>query len=283
MEEKKCLICKDRLSFKISLGQRSLWQCQKCKLLSLLPHENLNSTSYKAEFNNDVYNQYYQPWRISQYQKELPEIKKIKAKGNILDIGCAQDWFIKEAKKYGFKGKGLDPQTTSKNIIKNSFEKWQTKEKFGVITLWSVLEHFTNPQIVLKKINHLLLPGGLLVIQTPNSAGLMNQMSLALYKFGLKTPLESLLQLPFKSKHWFVYNQNNLKKILDKNGFSIVKTKQINMINYKNLDHWFSTRGKKINFLLLKMLQLIFAIYDLFCQLSRSNDEMVVYAIKKGQ
>ena len=83
------------------------------------------------------------------------------------------------------------------------------EEKFDVITLWHVLEHVENPDMLLKKLKMLLDKNGLLVMSVPNI------QSFQFYIFGRNT---FHLDIP---RHLVHYSPRTIEKLLKKSGFGI--------------------------------------------------------------
>jgi SAM-dependent methyltransferase len=48
---------------------------------------------------------------------------------------------------------------------------------FDVVRLWSVLEHSTQPDVMLRRVHELLAPGGWAIIQVPNATSLAARVS----------------------------------------------------------------------------------------------------------
>jgi len=48
-------------------------------------------------------------------------------------------------------------------------DDFEIEEKFDVITLFHVLEHFDDPRAVLKQLKSMLAKGGIIVIEVPNA------------------------------------------------------------------------------------------------------------------
>lgn len=118
----------------------------------------------------------YTPSIRESAKKILPIIKDLVSSGLMLDVGCATGEFLNEARKVGFKVEGLElskwsSQITADKKIKvyrHTLESLVKKQsnKYNVITLFGVIEHFENPKRELQYIEKLLKPGGLLVIWT---------------------------------------------------------------------------------------------------------------------
>ncbi len=113
--------------------------------------------------------------RDSSY-KILPLIKKIKHSGKILDVGCATGEFLEVARNFGYSIEGLELSKWSTEIARkkgikvyNSLLKSlasKYSERYEVITLFGVIEHFENPKEEMKYIKKLLKSGGILVVWT---------------------------------------------------------------------------------------------------------------------
>ncbi len=79
-------------------------------------------------------------------------------------------------------------------------------ESFDLITIWHVFEHTENPSAVLAKLQALLKPEGLFVIEVPN--------------------IEATCQSPqstFHEAHLFNFNLPTLRKIIEKSGFIVTE------------------------------------------------------------
>ena len=94
--------------------------------------------------------------------------------GTLLDIGSGTGDFLKLAKDNGWEAKGVEPNAAARNLAKQkNLEVFETidmlsGQTYDVITLWHVLEHLPNLELVTQKIAHLLKPGGTLVVAVPN-------------------------------------------------------------------------------------------------------------------
>jgi SAM-dependent methyltransferase len=94
--------------------------------------------------------------------------------GLLLDIGAGTGDFLKLAKDNGWEVKGVEPNDDASNLAKKkSLEIYETIDKlsgqtFDVVTLWHVLEHLPDLEIVTEKIEALIKPGGTLIVAVPN-------------------------------------------------------------------------------------------------------------------
>lgn len=118
------------------------------------------------------------------YNKALVEyLLRYKSKGALLEIGCAEGYFLKYAEKY-FKTTGID---ISRYAIKNAklnakksklkvlnvekdLYKFIKKEKFDVIVALDILEHLKNPEKIIKLIYKSLNKNGIFIFRVPNKS-----------------------------------------------------------------------------------------------------------------
>ena len=150
---------------------------------------------------------------MDKIEKQYPD------KGSLLDVGAATGSFMTAAKKRGWnvsgveisdfaaetgRQKGLDIKT---GILENcGYEK----EYFDIITLWDVFEHISNPQSTLAHIKKILKPGGLIVMNLPDSDSLFARLMGK--KWALIIPPE----------HLHLFSIHNLKILLERNQFSLI-------------------------------------------------------------
>lgn len=111
-------------------------------------------------------------------KKVLKEIKKIKQKGKLLDIGCSTGDFLNIAQKH-YTTEGLELCNWATKIAKNRGHKiHQTliknhKGKYDIITLWGVIEHFENPKEEIQNIYRLLNKNGIVALWTGDNSSIL--------------------------------------------------------------------------------------------------------------
>jgi SAM-dependent methyltransferase len=96
----------------------------------------------------------------------------------ILDVGCATGGFLSEARSSGWTGVGLELSAEATAVASSEFGLEVLHgdlrsgdldgRRFGVVTMWHVLEHVIDPLDDLKCAARLLDPGGILFIELPN-------------------------------------------------------------------------------------------------------------------
>ena len=179
------------------------------------------------------------------YNLEIAE-EYIKKPGELLDIGAGPGVFVEVARERGWNPTAIEFNSFCVNRIKalgikcinQPLEKADLHENsFDCITLWAVLEHIQDPQAMLRKINQLLKPNGILVILVPNmdslAARIMHEKCVT---FSGDT-------------HINFFNNETLSRIHEMNGFKVLDSEtvfsEINTIkNYLNFEDPYFGNGK---------------------------------------
>lgn len=97
-----------------------------------------------------------------------------KGEGRLLDIGAGTGDFLKIAKNKGWQIDGVEPDlgaralAAAKQVSLRSSIDDVVNETFDVVSLWHVLEHMSNLDETIKRIESFVRPGGYLIIAVPN-------------------------------------------------------------------------------------------------------------------
>ena len=167
-----------------------LYHCETCDLqwwepLKIIPefYEGEGEEGYKT-FHLGLREE------IGENHKMFFEYFPLKS-GKLLDVGCGDGVFLKEAQKAGFEVWGIDFDSKSIRVCQ---EKWGLKNtfvmspyefaefcqkeglKFDVITFFEVLEHQDRPVEFLEAIKSMLKPGGYIAGSCPNRDSWMWRM-----------------------------------------------------------------------------------------------------------
>lgn len=131
----------------------------------------ISHTDSRSSFPDKI----YQAVKRYMLQKKLNWInKKFPGKGRLLDIGAGTGDFLLEAKKAGWKVKGIEPEKKARELaLKKGIELKKSSrgfpaEKFDVITMWHVFEHVYDLKNQVIELDNLLKKNGLLIIAVPN-------------------------------------------------------------------------------------------------------------------
>jgi 2-polyprenyl-3-methyl-5-hydroxy-6-metoxy-1,4-benzoquinol methylase len=119
--------------------------------------------------------------RFFVYQKAISMIKKRKADGQSLDIGCAYGYLANFMSRHGFSASGCDISEYALGVASHMFPHVKTfrvdvdngavlpKDSYDLITAFEVLEHCRNLDVIAGKVHEALRPGGLFLISVPDS------------------------------------------------------------------------------------------------------------------
>jgi 2-polyprenyl-3-methyl-5-hydroxy-6-metoxy-1,4-benzoquinol methylase len=193
----KCPLCKSGLflnlheitDYAISKEKFLLCQCSKCDLIFTNPrpqqvfiqdyYESEDYISHQNKTNN-LTNLLYKLVRIFTIRQKVAWLNSFNvAKGNLLDIGCGTGYFLKAAKKSGWKVTGIEPNKTARKTAKEKglkvitdLDKINDKKLYHCISLFHVLEHVHELRKTIKKLIHLLEENGTIMIAVPNHRSL---------------------------------------------------------------------------------------------------------------
>lgn len=178
----------------------------------------------------------------------LNVIKKNVCRGDgkkkFLEIGCVPGFILgKICKELNYLPVGVDYVKDTKRItrrtlkkigINNSeifekdFFKWESKYKYDVVSSFGFIEHFDNPEFVVKKHIDLIKNKGILILEVPNFSGIM--------QFLHKIAGDSNI---LKRHNLDVMNLEFFKRIAEENNLKIKYLKY-----YGGFNFWWSP-GKK--------------------------------------
>ena len=188
--------------------------------------------------------QFSDPWyRFAKIINEIDVLVHNYPRVNLLDLGCHQGQFIKLM---------LDKYANNTSICATGVDDWDEKLKtdnswtyfqrnldidfnlnaheFNIISALEVLEHMIDTDKFLTQCYNYLVPGGHLVISTPNINSLRNrvQVPFGIYPNGLE--YKNLIH------HVRLYNLPSLRLHLVEHGFKPIKYLGVNFLPVKYLN-----------------------------------------------
>lgn len=91
----------------------------------------------------------------------------------VLDFGCGNGEFLNMCRQFGLEATGVDRSTARRDKAGDVFADISElgKSTFHAITLFEVLEHLEDPAAILKTLHKHMLPGGVLILETPDCTG----------------------------------------------------------------------------------------------------------------
>lgn len=202
-------------------------KCHACGLLWVI---NINKNDVESFYNGSYFNNeskigYRNYLNDEENHREnakriLGIVNRIKDLGNlkILDIGCAFGFLLDEARSlgtcdaYGIEISRYAREYAAKklgltNIDEDDEMRNAKSDFFDVVFLIGTLEHLVSPKKTLRNITRVLKQGGVLVITTIDTKGIVPLYS-------IKPP-----------EHIFYFNHNNIISLLNEAGFKIILKK----------------------------------------------------------
>jgi len=196
-----CNLCGSKKYRKMYIIEKSgykfqIVKCRKCGLVFQNPRikesdiEKIYDKNYfhAKGFDRDycIEAKRFDKFEIKKDIKRINVIEKFCKKGKMLEIGCAYGKFLYEAKKLGWKVYGLDISPYPLRFARKHYKldvkvgsldsvKYPSNF-FDCVVMIEVMEHLTNPKKTLEKVNRILKPNGLIVIQTSNVDCLMSKL-----------------------------------------------------------------------------------------------------------
>lgn len=214
-------------------GTWSLVECDGCQVIYTTPQLNAKEilqyypkeyASYnvaaglRKSFSNDIFRKIIMsPYWLRYGSPEWGE--KPFGQSTLLEIGCGTGIFMKKMFARGWKCTGIDISPVAvewamKNIpeadvSQSSLADYSTEQRYDMIVMSQVLEHFSDPVESLKKSFNLLRPSGKLFIGIPN-IGSFEAKLFGRYWRGLDIP-----------RHMVHFREPVLLRLLERCGFVI--------------------------------------------------------------
>lgn len=180
------IICDDH---SVSKESFAIMKCQNCELLvtSPRPDKEAIGSYYKSEdyishtnSANNLVNITYKIARHFTLRRKFKLIRKHASKNSILDYGCGTGHLLNYIQRQkSWKTIGVEPDEMARTIamsdhnlnVVGSIDDLPDK-KFGVITLWHVLEHVHDINETIAKLTRHLSKKGSMMIALPNHLSL---------------------------------------------------------------------------------------------------------------
>ncbi|MBZ0253246.1 MAG: class I SAM-dependent methyltransferase, partial [Candidatus Methylomirabilis sp.] len=89
---------------------------------------------------------------------------------------------------------------------------------FDAIAMWDLLEHVPDPGRLLEQVAARLEPGGVLIIETPDEAALLDRVIITLGRLGITWPADHFYGL----HHLVLFRRATLRRLLEARGLRVV-------------------------------------------------------------
>lgn len=234
-----CPVCKSSdlkkifkaVDFTVSKKEFEILECAQCRLRFTqdVPDADSISSYYKSEdyishtnSSKGLINKLYQIVRsitLKQKQYNIERITGLKT-GHLLDVGSGTGMFVKQMKDHGWQVTGLEPDEAARNLAynKNKVQLFDmdlmdklNKESFDAISLWHVLEHVHELDLLITRLKVLLKPSGTIFIALPN----YTSMDAAYYKNNW-----AAYDVP---RHLYHFSPASIQELMKRNDLKVIK------------------------------------------------------------
>lgn len=221
------------LDFFLTREEFEIWECNLCNIRYTHPFppeielpKYYKSPEYlsHAKTHQSVFSLIYGSIRSLNVKWKAQQLKRFFPQpGSILDVGCGSGSFLAEMKRKGWACVGIEPDFGSRSFVENHWNipvykdiaSIEKNQSFQVITLWHVLEHFSDPFSALKQLKMLLNNDGILVVAVPNFESL-DAMNFGSYWAAYDVP-----------RHLYHFSLASLESVIAEAGFKIVQVKPV--------------------------------------------------------
>jgi 2-polyprenyl-3-methyl-5-hydroxy-6-metoxy-1,4-benzoquinol methylase len=158
------------------------------------------------------------------FARSLRQLQRLAAPpGKLLDVGCYTGVFMKLAALEGWTVTGVELSAWAAAIARQNGhgevhslaldEAGLEPGSFDVITLWDVIEHLSHPAGMLKNVNRLLKPGGIIAVSTHMTDSFAARLLGSRYPF-------------FMDMHLVHFSRPTLHRMLSQCGFEVLAYKR---------------------------------------------------------
>lgn len=233
-----CPICgakKTNDSVVARTSERTFRRCGNCGIIYISWNAS-KPMKYEKEYFAEQYKAQYGRTYLEDFEnikkschKRMQEINGVIrgriSSPRILDIGCAYGPFLSAACENGWQPYGTDiakdaVEYVRKNLlfpaVQSVFPEFTPASEFGLnqfdaVTMWYVIEHFSDLNEVLEKVSSLVRKGGVFAFSTPSAEGVSGKKNRK--KFFETSP----------SDHFSIWEPSKTAFILRKYGFKVEK------------------------------------------------------------
>jgi 2-polyprenyl-3-methyl-5-hydroxy-6-metoxy-1,4-benzoquinol methylase len=220
------MICDDHSLTKESFA---IMKCLNCGLLVTSPRPDQASIGKYYQFEdyishtdkaNNLTNWLYKLVRTYTIKKKAQLLDSLTEKKSLLDYGCGTGQLLQYMKEQDWKIAGIEPDDNARSIAAKNTEQEiyndvdaLPKKKYGVITLWHVLEHVHDINGTIQKLAKHLSKKSRMVIALPNYES-YDQRFYKQYWAGYDVP-----------RHLYHFNQQTIEELMKYNDFKLVDKK----------------------------------------------------------
>lgn len=166
------------------------------------------------------------------YERGLEILSSHGSGRKLLEVGCGAGQFLKLAVEKGWDAEGLEFDNSLEKKLKSEGLRVSTgdfltadppRSPYDAAALWDVFEHFAEPVAALKRLHHVLKPGGMLLLAVPKENSSLARLAEFFYKIS-GGRIQYPVKVVYLIDHPLFYSPKSLSRLLEANGFEVLKT-----------------------------------------------------------
>lgn len=202
--------------------------CDHCKLLGtthFLDRTNTVDDLYGVgEENYAIYKRQYLAARCALYARVLPSLKRFQQTKRLLEVGSGYGYFLELAAKDKWIAEGVEispycckiARERGSKVTMGSLESADLPlNSYDVVILWDVIEHFPQPDQIIRVCRQFLRTGGVLVMRTPDGRALESTLN------PLRVLYRNLAYPANTAEHIFHFTPRDLIALVAKSGYAV--------------------------------------------------------------
>jgi 2-polyprenyl-3-methyl-5-hydroxy-6-metoxy-1,4-benzoquinol methylase len=173
-----------------------------------------------AEYSAGVYKDYTnaRELKAATARPRLETIKKLTSGKRLLDVGCANGFFLEAAAARGFDVRGVEFSPVAISLARPDMRECivcgdvntllkEEAVQFDIVCAFDIIEHVQDPSKFLSEIRKILVPGGVLALSTPDTGHFLR------YVMASKWPMLQPMQ------HTVLFSRPGLAALLKSSGY----------------------------------------------------------------
>lgn len=221
-----CPACDGRaFRFLFTKNGRRFWECRECRAQRLIPLPTAEELErhYRTSYESGLYRTQLDAPAINdrRAQLRLEEILPFCRAGRWLDVGCSEGDFVATARRRGLDVEGIDlseaaaarARARGLPVSCSTVADHRPPAAYETVTAFDVIEHVPDPLAFMASIWSLLLPGGTVVLTTPDLSSLSRLMMRRRWYFYIP------------EEHLFYFRRDSLARLLARARYDVLKVR----------------------------------------------------------
>lgn len=229
-----CLVCTQQTVPGLSAWHRV---CPACRYESAALQPTINDAEVHVQVDEAEREAGLKAIRLENFKTIVDYAASLAPPGarRLLDVGAAHGWFL-EAANARFQVLGMEPdtavaqKTAARGLpVRQGYfpDALEADERFDVIVFNDVIEHIPDIDAALAACHDRLTPGGILILNLPNSRGFFYRLSKLFARAGWHSPFDRLWQKGLPSPHVHYFQSDNLSRLVAKHGLELKLTAEL--------------------------------------------------------